>query len=172
MSFGPRAKRINAAALLMLAVTAGCTHPSSGTPPSPAYSSPTKTPGATQTLTKAEYLRQANGLCSQLLYRQNQLIKRLGIDASHPTPEQAVAFAAGFAPAARQTFAKIAALPPPPDDAEEVRQILDAYIKVINRIQRATVDHDVAVALAYAPTNWFLPAVQRAFAYGLTSCGF
>ncbi|MGV9764732.1 hypothetical protein [Micromonospora tulbaghiae] len=125
-----------------------------------------------QALSKSEYSRQANQLCATLQNHQQQLLTRLSIDGSSPTPEQAAAFAASFAPAARRAFAEIAALRPPPEDAEEVRVIVNAYLKVIDRIETAVTDHDAAVALANAPTNWFLPAVQRASAYGLTSCGF
>jgi hypothetical protein len=160
--------------LLIICLAAGCTQSRSNTRPTSSKTQQVSTSDTAPALSKAEYLRQANQLCAQLQDRQQQILKRLSIDSNTvaPTPDQAAAFAAEFAPAALSTFTAIGALRPPRNDADEVSQILAAYTRVIDRIATAATDHDMAVALAYAPTPWFLDAVQRGFTYGLTSCSF
>lgn len=120
----------------------------------------------TTSLTRSQFLKQANAMCEEQEERRNQAIQDAikGKDQSKLLPlEQREEVVLTILPAYEEIPEKLEALGPPEGDEEKVEAIAEA-------IEKAARDVKADPAEALNSTSQFTQANKLSTEYGLTSC--
>ncbi len=120
---------------------------------------------ATETLTKQQWIDQANEICSNGDAAIQQAVKDADL-GNNPTPQEVSSFyTETVLPNIEDQRDQIEALPVPAGEEDSVGSITDALDQAISDAQA---DPDAVVSGTGDP---FSDVNQKAQAYGLTSCG-
>jgi hypothetical protein len=121
-------------------------------------------------LPKAQYVKQANAICTGNNQVQKKLVARGFKDAHKPTAKEAQAFLGQFAATSRGALRTLQDIPKPKGDKDTLNKIYAAVDRGVTKAEIASEDPHASLALLKTNKGPFDEANKLARSYGLTTC--